>query len=40
MDWSGSPKDMNVLEGKDVKKKYPNSKKKMAFEYTTSKGQE
>ena len=31
---------MNVLEGKDVKKKYPNSKKKMAFEYTTSKGQE
>ena len=35
MDWSGSPKDMNVLEGKDVKKKYPNSKKKMAFEYTT-----
>lgn len=39
MDWSGSPKDMNVLEGKDVKKKYPNSKKKMAFEYTTSKGQ-
>ena len=40
MDWSGSPKDMNVLEGKDVKKKYPDSKKKMAFEYTTSKGQE
>ena len=40
MGWSGSPKDMNVLEGKDVKKKYPNSKKKMAFEYTTSKGQE
>ena len=39
MDWSGSPKDMNVLEGKDVKKKYPGSKKKMAFEYTTSKGQ-
>lgn len=39
MDWSGSPKDMNVLEKKDVKKKYPNSKKKMAFEYTTSKGQ-
>jgi hypothetical protein len=39
MDWSGSPKDMNVLEGKDVKKKYPDSKKKMAFEYTTSKGQ-
>ena len=39
MDWSGSPKDMNVLEGKDVKKKYPSSKKKMAFEYTTSKGQ-
>ena len=38
MDWSGSPKDMNVLEGKDVKKKYPDSKKKMAFEYTTSKG--
>lgn len=38
MDWSGSPKDMNVLEGKDVKKKYPYSKKKMAFEYTTSKG--
>ena len=37
MDWSGSPKDMNVLEGKDVKKKYPDSKKKMAFEYTTSK---
>ena len=35
MDWNGSPKDMNVLEGKDVKKKYPNSKKKMAFEYTT-----
>jgi hypothetical protein len=40
MGWSGSPKDMNVLEGKDVKKKYPDSKKKMAFEYTTSKGQE
>ncbi len=39
MDWSGSPKDMNVLEGKDVKKKYPGSKKKMAFEYTISKGQ-
>ena len=38
MGWSGSPKDMNVLEGKDVKKKYPYSKKKMAFEYTTSKG--
>ncbi len=38
MGWSGSPKDMNVLEGKDVKKKYPDSKKKMAFEYTTSKG--
>ena len=40
MGWSGSSKDMNVLEGKDVKKKYPDSKKKMAFEYTTSKGQE
>ncbi len=40
MNWSGSPIDMNVLEGKDVKKKYPDSKKKMAFEYTTSKGQE
>ena len=39
MDWSGSPEDMNVLKGKDVKKKYPDSKKKMAFEYTTSKGQ-
>lgn len=38
MDWSGSPKDMNVLEGKDVKKKYPGSKRKIAFEYTTSKG--
>lgn len=38
MGWSGSPKDMNVLEGKDVKKKYPYSKKKKAFEYTTSKG--
>ena len=24
-----------MLEGKDVKKKYPNTKKKMAFEYTT-----
>lgn len=34
MEWNGIPK---VLEGKDVKKKYPGTKKKVAFEYTTAK---
>lgn len=33
MEWNGIPK---VLEGKDVKKKYPDTKKKVAFEYTTT----
>ena len=30
---------VDILEGKDVKKKYPGSKKKVAFEYTTHKAQ-
>ena len=33
MEWNGIPK---MLEGKDVKKKYPDTKKKVAFEYTTT----
>lgn len=33
MEWNGIPQ---VLEGKDVKKKYPDTKKKVAFEYTTT----
>lgn len=37
MDWGYIPSQ--VLQGKEVKKKYPGSKKKVAFEYTTSKGQ-
>lgn len=33
MEWNGIPQ---VLQGKDVKKKYPDTKKKVAFEYTTT----
>jgi len=35
MDWGYIPSQ--VLQGKEVKKKYPDSKKKVAFEYTTTK---
>ena len=35
MDWGYIPSQ--VLQGKEVKKKYPGSKKKVAFEYTTIK---
>ena len=37
MEWNGIPQ---VLEGKEVKKKYPDTKKKVAFEYTTTKNNE
>ena len=37
MEWNGVPK---MLKGKDVKKKYPDTKKKVAFEYTTTKNNE
>ena len=33
MEWNGIPQ---ILKGKEVKKKYPDSKKKVAFEYTTT----